>query len=54
MVLSPLDLNVQQPELLLADVGLLGGQRLAGVGVDEMFQKSHVPEQLGWSRMTPR
>ena len=45
VILCPLNLDVQQPELLLADLGLGCWEGGASVRVDEVLQQLHISEK---------
>ena len=46
MILSPLNLNVKQPELFLTDVRLGCWKGLTSVRVDEVLQKLHISKEM--------
>ena len=45
MILRPLNLNVEQPELFLTDVCLGCWKGLTSVRVDEVLQQLHISEK---------
>ena len=45
MILGPLNLDVEQPELFLTNVGLCCWKGLTRVRVDEVLQQLHISEE---------